>query len=285
MRLINTTNLGLRLLLSLMWILNAFSQQVHARGGEDIEYTSLSKRGVIFVHNQTRQESGTTGIDGILNPGFENGPDGSWIEYSAKGWPLLLNEAELLQGITPHNGQWAAWLGGDYNEISYISQTVAITTEASTLRFWEWIVSEDTCNHDFGKILINNIVVSTFNLCAATNTNGWVNETVDLVTYVGQNVELKFYTETDSALDSNLFLDDITLGIINTPTATRTSTPTSTNSPTFTTTSTHTNTPTATRTSTPTSTNSPTFTTTSTPIYTNTPNRQSHPIYLPLVVR
>lgn len=70
---------------------------------------------------------------GIVNGGFEQGSVG-WTEYSYQGWDLILNE-----GFTPvsaHGGDYLAWLGGDYNETSRVSQSVPISASQPYLHFW-----------------------------------------------------------------------------------------------------------------------------------------------------
>lgn len=143
----------------------------------------------------------------IVNGDFESGRTG-WVEYSYQGWPLILHKDDLP--ITPHGGNWAAWLGGDDNEIAYISQAVSIPA-GGILTFWEWIASEDACGYDFAWVRINNINVATINLCSSNNTNGWVQRTVNLGTYAGQTVSLQIRVETDGSLNSNYFVDDVVL--------------------------------------------------------------------------
>lgn len=144
---------------------------------------------------------------GIANGNFENGPDGSWLEYSLNGWDLILSSSALV--VPPHSGEWAVWLGGDYDEVSYISQTVEVPSENTTLEFWEWVASEDLCGYDFAWVRVNSTNVYTVDLCWSTSTDGWVRRTVDLSGYSGQTVSLQFRVETDGSLNSNYFLDDI----------------------------------------------------------------------------
>lgn len=146
----------------------------------------------------------------IVNPGFEQGRGVGWQEYSAQGWVLIANSG-FPGSVSPHSGQWAAWLGGDYNEIAYVRQSVTIPSGASILSYWAWIASEDVCGYDFGGALVNSTVVDQFNLCASTSTGGWVRRTVNLGAYVGQNVALQLRVETDGSLNSNLFIDDVSL--------------------------------------------------------------------------
>ncbi|MBN1221582.1 MAG: hypothetical protein JXM69_21855 [Anaerolineae bacterium] len=149
------------------------------------------------------------GAADVSNGDFEGGTS-VWTEYSALGWPLIVTSTILP--VTPHSGDWAVWLGGDDDEVSTISQTVAITIGESTLSYWQWIDSEDICGNDFGQVLINNTQVYSISLCDATNTNDWVNRTLDLSAYIGQNVDLQFRAETNGNLNSNLFIDDVSLG-------------------------------------------------------------------------
>ncbi len=98
------------------------------------------------------------------------------------------------------------------SETASITQTVAISAEAPTLSYWAWISSQDTCQHDFGKIRINDKDESVFSLCDQTNTKGWVKRTLDLSAYAGQEVALQFQAVTDAnGLNSNLFIDDVSL--------------------------------------------------------------------------
>lgn len=142
----------------------------------------------------------------FTNPGFENGSTG-WTEYSAWGYSLILNRASLPR--VPHAGNWAVWLGGDYNEISYIAQQVTVPASNPVLSYWHYISSEDVCGFDFGFVVVNNSIVNTYNLCASNNTNGWVQKTVNLSAYAGQTVNLQIRAETDGYLLSSLYVDDV----------------------------------------------------------------------------
>lgn len=142
----------------------------------------------------------------IVNPGFESGATG-WTEYSAQGWPLILNVADLP--ILPHGGSWAAWLGGDDSEDSYIQQSVTVPASTPYLSYWHWIDSEDVCNYDFARIQVNGTTVNEYTLCTSSNSGGWVRRTVNLSAYSGQTVSLRIRVVTDSSYVSNLFIDDV----------------------------------------------------------------------------
>jgi len=158
---------------------------------------------------QSRSETvSLSSTSGIVNGDFESGRTG-WNEYSRYGWSIILHRDSLP--VSPQSGNWAAWLGGSYDEISYISQTITIPTGSITLTYWEWIASQDTCGRDFAWVRINNTNVQTINLCGSNNTNGWIQRTVNLSAYAGQTVSLQIRVETNSSLNSNYFVDNVVL--------------------------------------------------------------------------
>ena len=152
-------------------------------------------------------KSGSGG--GIVNGDFEDGPTG-WTQFSTHGWQLILNSG-WPGYVGPHGGSWAVWLGGDYNETSYIQQQVTIPAGMPYLHYWHWIASADLCGYDFAYVRINNTPIHSYNLCSATNTGGWVEHIVYVGAYAGQSVALQIRTQTDDTYNSNLFVDDVSL--------------------------------------------------------------------------
>jgi len=143
-----------------------------------------------------------------VNGNFESGSTG-WTKYSTHGFAVIVTS--FPGTVTAHSGSYAAWLGGNYSDISYVQQQVTISSGAPYLVYWHWIASADICGYDFGGVLINGSVVDAYDLCAATNTGGWVTHSVDLSAYAGQSVTLQIRAETDSSDNSNLFVDDVSL--------------------------------------------------------------------------
>ena len=149
-------------------------------------------------------------ITPLVNGDFEQGALVGWSEYSTHGWPIVVQNIDLPQ--LPHGGTWAAWLGGDDSDISYISQGNITITNPTSLRLWYWSDSEDDCGFDYGYMLVNNnTTIYSWNLCQSTNTGGWVPLDLNLSTYYGQTIALTLAVITDEAGISNLFLDDISL--------------------------------------------------------------------------
>ncbi|HTP07433.1 MAG TPA: hypothetical protein VMP08_04235 [Anaerolineae bacterium] len=147
-------------------------------------------------------------LPSLANGNFESGATG-WTEYSLHGWPIILSAGNFPGTITPHGGSWAAWLGGEYDDISYVQQSVGVQASAPYLAYWHWIASADVCGYDFGGVLVNGTVADVYTLCTTNNTGGWVKHVVNLSVYSGQIVTLQIRAETDSTNNSNLFVDDV----------------------------------------------------------------------------
>jgi len=157
-------------------------------------------------------------VDPIKNGNFEKGSDGSWTEYSYLGYDLILSQTSLL--VPPHSGTWAVWLGGDIYETSTLSQSVLISSTRPYLHFWYWIGSADTyCGDDVFRLKINNSEVIKQDLCTSTSTSGWVERVVNLSSHAGSTVTLMFEVTTDFALNSNFFLDDVSMSNVSTASA------------------------------------------------------------------
>jgi len=167
--------------------------------------------------NATTQAGGA----GVCNGGFEQGGT-CWTQFSTHGWTLIVNSG-FPGGITPRTGSWAAWLGGDYNDISYVQQQVTVPVGSSYLAYYHWIASSDVCGWDFGGVMVNGNVVNVYDLCSTTNTGGWVKHVVNLAAYAGQTVTLQIRAETDGSANSNLFVDDVAFQA--TPTSVESATP------------------------------------------------------------
>jgi hypothetical protein len=143
----------------------------------------------------------------IPNGDFESG-NTLWTEYSTHGWDLITNS---FLGVTPHNGLYAVWLGGDADDVSYIEQQVAISSSCPLLTWYHWIASDDLCGYDYGYIRINGTSVGTYQLCETNDTGGWLVQSVDLSVYAGQTITLQIRAETDNINNSNWFIDDVSL--------------------------------------------------------------------------
>jgi hypothetical protein len=152
-------------------------------------------------------------INAVVNGDFEAGRTG-WIEYEDSpyfSYPLIVHESEVPLPIEAYNGVWLAWLGGDSDLITYIEQEVTIPEVSPELVYWLWIDSMFDCDDSVGGVIIDETYVDLYNLCADTDTKGWVKRTVDLNDYAGQTVRLRIFSWTDVDNFSSLYIDAVSI--------------------------------------------------------------------------
>jgi len=152
-------------------------------------------------------------VTALVNGDFEQGDDIGWQQHSSHDWQLIFHEDDANGPGFARSGSWEAWLGGDDDELSAITQQVTVPTDNPLLSFWYWSSSVDVCGYDYAGVLINNHEIDSFTLCINTNTNGWEKRVISLENYLGQAVDLEIRAETDGSLNSNLFIDDVALGL------------------------------------------------------------------------
>ncbi len=143
----------------------------------------------------------------FLNWNFELGHV-NWQEFSTHGWDII---TQTFPGtVTPYDGTWASWLGGDFDDVSYIQQQVTVPAGSPYLSYMHWIASQDYCGYDIAGVLVNGSVVETYDLCIDNSTGGWVQHVVNLSAYAGTSVMVQIRVEADDSLNSNLFVDYVT---------------------------------------------------------------------------
>jgi subtilisin-like proprotein convertase family protein len=152
-------------------------------------------------------DDGGGGEETIQNGNFESGST-AWTEYFTGGIDII--RTSFPGTVAPHSGSYAAWLGGVYDATRYIRQTVAVPSSSPTLTFYHWIASaESGCNYDLAYVRVNGSNKDTLGLCSSNNTGGWVPRSINLSGYAGQNISLEFRSVTNSTLNSNWFIDDV----------------------------------------------------------------------------
>lgn len=153
------------------------------------------------------------GASRVPNGDFEAGPV-IWTQYSEFSYPLIVSDDALPFPVSPHNGNWAARLGGDSAELAYIEQTFVIDPEFPYLSYWQWIDWPFSCQGATGAsavVSLNQTVVHQTDVCVDTDTGGWVKQVIDLGAFVGQYVTLRLQLTTEINSYANWFLDDINL--------------------------------------------------------------------------
>jgi hypothetical protein len=161
------------------------------------------------VGSATAAPGATLDIVPLFDGDFESGP-GTWSEFSNHDlglYPLVVPAGELPQGVTPHDGTHAVWLGGLFDDVSYLERSVTVPTIAPRLGAWYLISSqESSCSVDVLTVSLNGTTVDTIGLCIFNN-KGWTARTVDISAFAGQTVTLRVQVSTDSSDNSNLFAD------------------------------------------------------------------------------
>ena len=92
-----------------------------------------------------------------------------------------------------------------------MSQKIKVPDTAQTLSFWYWIGSNDLCGYDTAGVFLGTQSLKGYDLCSNHNTNGWVQDTVDISGYRGQTLDLTFKVVTDEGYNSNFFVDDVSI--------------------------------------------------------------------------
>jgi hypothetical protein len=142
-----------------------------------------------------------------------------WQENSNLGLNLILMDSELTH-ISPHNGNWAVWQGGEESENASIAQIVTIPENNPTLVYWYWIQSSaavfpcDTIYEGAGGVKINNTTIGqNHRLCGDLDT-GWLENSIALNDYAGQTVSLEIWVQTPENFlygGPSFYIDDVSI--------------------------------------------------------------------------
>jgi serine protease len=140
----------------------------------------------------------------LVNPGFESGSTG-WSATSG-----VIN----TDGAYSHSGVGYAWLDGyGTTHTDTLSQAVTIPAGCSaTLTYYLYInTSETTTTTAYDKLTltVNGTAVQSFS--NLNHSSGYVQRSVNLSSYAGQTVTLKWTGTEDASLQTSFFIDDTAL--------------------------------------------------------------------------
>jgi hypothetical protein len=139
----------------------------------------------------------------LTNPGFESGSTG-WTASSG-----VIN----TDGANSHSGSGYAWLDGyGTTHTDTLSQAVSIPSGCSaSLTYYLWISSSEGTSHAYDKLTLtaNGTTVQSFS--NVNKGSGYVQRTVNLSSYAGQTVTLKWTGTEDSSLQTSFLIDDTAL--------------------------------------------------------------------------
>jgi hypothetical protein len=138
----------------------------------------------------------------MTNGDFEDGHS-AWTETSSTYPDVITDDIRN----SARSGRWYAWLGGNNNEVTTLSQTVSVPADASYLRFYYRMSSIDTCGNDYARVSVAGTQVLEMNLCSSVTS--WTAVNVDMTSYRGSDVLISFNVTTNATNISHFLLDDI----------------------------------------------------------------------------
>jgi hypothetical protein len=161
-----------------------------------------------FTWTVTSTTGGCTATQLLTNPGFESG---------ATGWTASTGVIDNSTGAAAHSGSYKAWLDGyGTSHTDTLSQTVSIpaTCTTATLTFYLWVDSDETTTTTaYDKL---TVAAGTTTLATYSNLNkstGYAQKSVNLSSYAGQSITLKFTGAEDTSLATSFLIDDTALNV------------------------------------------------------------------------
>jgi serine protease len=151
---------------------------------------------------------GCTASQLLANPGFESG-NTAWASTSG-----VIGQNGPSEPA--HSGTWDAWLDGyGTTHTDTLSQTVTIpaTCKNATFSFWLHIDTAETGSTAYDTLTVqgNSTTLATYSNVNA-NT-GYVQKTLNLSSFIGKSVTLKFTGTEDASLQTSFVIDDTAVNV------------------------------------------------------------------------
>jgi Zn-dependent metalloprotease len=142
----------------------------------------------------------------VKNPGFESGAT-SWTASTG----VVNNDATRA-----HAGSWEAWLNGyGATHTDTLSQAVTVpAATTATLSLWLRIDTKETGTtpYDTFKVqVVSGTTTTTLATYSNANAGGYLQRTLNLSSFVGKSVTLKFVGAEDSSLSTSFLVDDVSV--------------------------------------------------------------------------
>ncbi|MEV6617505.1 M20/M25/M40 family metallo-hydrolase [Streptomyces sp. NPDC051051] len=141
----------------------------------------------------------------VVNGGFESGTSPWTGDTAAIG---------AYSGQSAHSGTRLAWLGG-YGRTGSdnLSQTVTVPTGCAkaTLTYWLHIDTDESGSTVYDRFTVKAGSTTLATLSNVDAASGYVQRTLDLSPYAGQQVTLSFTATEDASLQTSFVLDDVSV--------------------------------------------------------------------------
>jgi len=178
-----------------------------------------------YAHGMEAVAPMSRGVEALINDGsFENGPPpaSAWTEVtnSTCEW---IGDWSGVWGVAAYDGVFDFWAGGYCSGVpttSSVEQQIPVPTAGATLSFWylSYRPDADDSQLDYAYVQVDGTTVWTLDLIQANNTfPNWVNTTVDLSAYAGQNVTLKLGAVSAGTETGNIRFDYLEFTFCQTP--------------------------------------------------------------------
>jgi hypothetical protein len=144
----------------------------------------------------------------IQNGGFEDGEVG-WQQASAGGY-------DLISDFNPRTGSLGAYLAGVNNADDRLSQQVNLPAGTITLSAW-WSLDTTEAAGAFDQMTVSLLrpdgswLADLLSVDDTASASVWDEIVIDLSSYAGQTVTLRFTATTDDTNPSDFYLDDISV--------------------------------------------------------------------------
>lgn len=151
----------------------------------------------------------TPGTNLLANGDFESG---------TRGWSGTTGAISTDPTYAAHGGAAKAWLGGNGRRVSEsLSQSVTIpaNAKAPSLTYWARVVTKETearAYDTFGVDIVDG--TATKRVSALSNLDAgssYVRRTVDLSSYKGRTITVRFTESEDEALATSFLIDDVSV--------------------------------------------------------------------------
>jgi subtilase family serine protease len=139
----------------------------------------------------------------LTNPGFESGTTG-WTSTSG-----VIN----TNGAHSHAGTGYAWLDGyGSTHTDTLSQSVSIPAGChASLSYYLYISSGESTSTAYDKLTVTANGATVQSYSNVNKGTGYVQRTVDLSSYAGSTVAIKWTGTEDSSIATSFFIDDTAL--------------------------------------------------------------------------
>ncbi|MFI1094276.1 putative Ig domain-containing protein [Streptomyces sp. NPDC020917] len=179
-----------------------------ATGSSSVTVTAKDSTGATGSASFTWAVTGTggggcTAGQLLANPGFESGNT---------GWTTSSGVIDNSTGAPAHTGSYKAWLDGyGSTHTDTLSQSVTIpsTCTSANLTFYLYISTQETTTttaYDTLKVTAGSTTLATYS--NLNHTTGYVQKSINLSSYIGQTVTLKFTGTEDSLYATSFLIDD-----------------------------------------------------------------------------